>query len=99
MYFDPDTIRREGHLVTMWQLINFKWMQGNGRGAHRFLSTKTYKEFDCAETRLRLLAFTEFSRRMATGIPADGYIDKDIWLQVEPESINYALWEVACGKE
>jgi hypothetical protein len=46
-----------------------------------------------------LLEFTEFSRRMETGIPADGYVDKDNWLQVEPESINYALWEVACGKE
>ena len=97
VYVDPDTIRREGNLVTMWQLIDFKWMQGN-RSPGRFLSTKTHKEFDCAETRLRLLAFTEFSRRMATGIPADGYVDKDNWLQVKPESINHALWEVACGK-
>jgi len=99
VYVDPDTIHREGNLVTMWQLINFKWMQGNGRGAHRFLSTKTHKEFDCAEKRLRLLAFTEFSRRMATGIPADGYVDKGNWVSVEPNSINQALWEVACGQE
>ncbi len=99
LYVDPETIRREGNLVTMWQLIDFTWMQGNPRGPTRFLSTKTHKEFDCAETRLRLLAFTEFSRRMATGIPADGYVDKDNWQQVEPESINHALWEVACGKE
>jgi len=98
VYVDPDTIRRERNLVTMWQLIDFKWMQGN-RSPGRFLSTKTHKKFDCAETRLRLLAFTEFSRRMATGIPADGYVDKDNWQQVEPESINHALWEVACGKE
>ena len=105
VYVDPDTIRREGNLVTMWQLIDFKWMQGNqgmgplGFGPHRFLSTKTHKQFDCAGKRLRLLAFTEFSRRMATGIPADGYVDKGNWLSVEPESINQALWEVACGKE
>jgi len=43
VYVDPDTIRREGSLVTMWQLIDFKWMQGNagmgplGFGPHRFL--------------------------------------------------------------
>ena len=42
VYVDPDTIRREGNLVTMWQLIDFKWMQGNqgirplGFGPHRF---------------------------------------------------------------
>ena len=105
VYVDPDTIRREGSLVTMWQLIDFKWMQGNagmgplGFGPHRFLSTKTHKEFDCAEKRLRLLAFTEFSRRMGTGIAANGYVDTGNWLPVEPESINQALWEVACGKE
>ena len=98
MYVDPDSIRREGNLVTMWQLIDFKTMQGN-RSPGRFLSTKTHKEFDCAEKRLRLLAFTEFSRHMGTGIPADGYVDTGNWLPVEPESINQALWEVACGKE
>jgi hypothetical protein len=105
VYFDPDTIRREGNLVTLWQLIDFKTMQGNagmgpfGFGPHRFLSTKTHKQFDCAERRVRLLEFTEFSRHMGTGKAANGYVDKDNWLPVEPESISYALWEVACGKE
>ena len=28
VYVDPDTLRRDGHLVTLWQLIDFKWMQG-----------------------------------------------------------------------
>jgi hypothetical protein len=99
VYVDPDTIRRDGEMVTMWQLIDFKWGQGNGRGAHRFLSTKTHKQFDCAEKRIRFLAFTEFSRRMGTGIPADGYVDTGNWLAVEPESINQALWEMVCGQE
>ena len=99
VYVDPDSIRREGNLVTLWQLIDFKWMQGNSRGPHRFFSTKTHKQFDCAEERLRLLAFTQFSHRMGTGIPADGYVDQGNWIPVEPESINQALWEMACGKE
>lgn len=105
VYVDPDTIRREGNLVTLWQLIDFKLMQGNagmgplGYGPHRFLSTKTHKEFDCMDKRLRFLAFTEFSGRMGTGTAANGYVDKDNWLPVKPDSINHALWEVACGKE
>jgi hypothetical protein len=99
VYLDPDSIRREGNLVTMRQLINFKWMQGSARGPTRFLSTETHKQFDCAEKRLRLFAFTEFSGRMATGISANGYVDKGNWISVEPESINQALWEVGCGRE
>jgi hypothetical protein len=99
VYVDPDSIRREGSLVTMRQLLNFKWMQGSARGPTRFMSTETRKQFDCAEKRLRLLAFTEFSHGMGTGIRADGHVGKGNWLPVEPESINQALWEVACGKE
>jgi hypothetical protein len=99
VYIDPDTIHREGDLVTMRQLIDFKWMQGSARGPTRFMSTETHKQFDCAEKRLRLLAFTEFSHRMATGIRADGYVDTDNWLSVDQDSINQALWEVICGKE
>ena len=98
VYIDPNTIHREGNLVTMGQLIDFTGMQGNPRGPTRFLSTKTHKQFDCAEDRVRLLAFTEFSHRMGTGIRADGLVDKDNWLSIKPESINKALWEVACNK-
>jgi hypothetical protein len=46
-----------------------------------------------------MLAFTEFSHRMGSGIADDGYVDQDTWLPVEPESINHALWEVACGTQ
>jgi len=105
VYFDPDTVSREGNLVTIRQLTDYRWMQGNagfGRfmpGPHRFLSTTTRKQFDCARQRVRLLAFTEFSRHMGTGISANGYVDQDAWLTIEPESINHALWEVACGKK
>jgi hypothetical protein len=41
---DPESIRGEGDLVTMLQLIDFTWMQGNPRGPTRFLSTKTHKK-------------------------------------------------------
>jgi len=99
VYVDPESIRREGNLVTIWQLIDFTWMQGNPRGPHRFFSTKTHKQFDCAGKHVRLLAFTEFSQGMGTGMPRDGYVDKDNWLPVEAESMSHALWEAACGKE
>ena len=99
VYVDPDTTRREGDLVTIWQLTDFKWMQGSARGPARFLSTKTHKQLDCQGKHVRLLAYTEFSLQMGTGLRVDGYVDKDHWLAVEPESINYALWELVCGQE
>ena len=43
VYVDPDTIHREGNRVTLWQLIDFKWMRGNSRGSTQFFPTETQK--------------------------------------------------------
>ncbi len=94
VYVDPDTIRREGNLVTMVILIDWYWMQGN-RSPSRFYSTKIKKQFDCADKRLRRLAFTDFYGRMGTGTPIAGYETEGHWYIVEPESLNQLLWEVA----
>lgn len=70
VYYDPKTLRRDGDLVTLWQLTDYKMMQGNasfGRfmmGPHRFFSTKTHKEFHCTDNTVRLLASSEFSWHM-----------------------------------
>jgi surface-adhesin protein E len=98
VYVEPDTIHRKENLVTMWQLIDFKTMQG-GRSPSRFSSTKMHKQFDCTEKRLRLLALTDFWGNMGTGEPAGAYVDGGHWVPVEPDSINQALWEVACNRQ
>ena len=98
VYVDPDTIRREGHRVTLEQLIDFKTMQG-GRSPTRFSSTKIQKEFDCADKRLRVLALTDFWGYMGTGVAAGAAIGGGHWIPVEPESLNHALWKVACNKQ
>jgi hypothetical protein len=98
VYINRAAIHREGNLVTLWQLIDFQLSQGDRGGFRHILSTKTQKQFDCANKRVRLLAFMEFSRRMGTGLRNVGYVDTGIWLSVEPESLNHALWELACGR-
>ncbi|HWV45093.1 MAG TPA: surface-adhesin E family protein [Nitrospira sp.] len=103
VYYDPKTIRRDGDLVTLWQLTDYKWMQGNApfgtfmMSPHRFFSTKTHKEFDCAHNRVRLLASSEFSQHMGTGTHSAVLVSQGSGHPVEPGSINQALWEVACG--
>jgi len=105
VYVDPDTISREGKSVTVSQLTDYKVMQGNvGFGPfmmspHRFYSTTTRKHIDCEAKRVRLLSYTEFLRHMATGPASNGYVDTDRWIPIEPETINYALWELVCVNE
>ena len=97
VYFDPETIRRENHLATLWQLANIKWM--DGAPTPRFLSAKTHKQFDCARPRFRVLEIVQFSRQMATGKSWNGYIENGNWQAVELQTVNHALWESACRKQ
>jgi starvation-inducible outer membrane lipoprotein len=112
VYFDPDRINRNGNLVTLWQLTDYKMMQGTGAvinpyafgrlyryqlAPHGFFSTTSQKQIDCTGKRVRFLAFTEFSHHMGTGRRNDGYVDQDRWLAVEPETVNQALWELVCA--
>lgn len=93
IYFDPETIHREGTRVTLWQLTDLKW-----NNTTRLLSFKTNREYDCQQPRVRVLQVIEFSRQMGTGRSASGYIESGNWKAVEERSLNHALWKVACGK-
>ncbi|MGC4098336.1 MAG: hypothetical protein QM706_14575 [Nitrospira sp.] len=103
VYYDPRTIHRDGDRVTLWQLTDYKMMQGNApfgafmMGPHRFLSTKTHKEFDCARNSVRLMTSSEFSQHMGTGIQNAVAVEQGFGQPLAPGSINQALGEVACG--
>jgi hypothetical protein len=105
VYIDPDTIERDGTLVTVLQLTDYKQMQGSagfGRfmpSPHRFFSTQTTKQVDCERRQVRLLSYTEYLWHMGTGPASNGYVDTERWLPIEPETISQALWELVCRNE
>ena len=99
VYVDPDSVHREGALVTLSALIDWTWMQGN-RSPTRFYSTRLTKQFDCVEKHVRTLATTDFYGHMGTGqaIGGGGYTSESEWVGIKLGTINQGLWEVACGK-
>ncbi|MBM4137896.1 MAG: hypothetical protein FJ244_00175 [Nitrospira sp.] len=99
IYIDPDTISREGPFATVWQLTDYKMMQGGVMSPPRFFSTKTLKQLDCERQRVRVLEYVEFPSHMGTGTASHGYVDQDAWLPIEPASVNHALSDVLCGQE
>jgi hypothetical protein len=96
IYVDPGSIKREGSRVSLWQLTDIKWLEG--MLTPKFLSVKVQKQFECTTMHFRVLAVVEFSRQMATGKSASGYIENGNWQQVEQQSVNQGLREVACRK-
>jgi surface-adhesin protein E len=97
VYVDPDTIRRKENLVTMLSLIDYRTIQIIAGDS--LLSIQRQNEYDCAEARTRMLAFTWFSGNMGGGQVVHSDSDEDKWKPVAPDSVAEALWKIACGKE
>ncbi len=99
VYFDPDSVHRDGNVVAISILIDWKAMQG-GRTPTRFYSTTLTKLVDCAERRVRTLTSTDFYDHMGTGevIGRGSPLGENHWTAVEPRTINEGLWQAACGR-
>jgi hypothetical protein len=97
VYVDPDSIRRKGTVVQMWQLYDYKTVQTVAGDS--LLSIKRYNEFDCTEERTRMRAYTWFAGNMGTGKVVYSTTDEQQWEPVVPRSINHTLLKVACSKK
>ena len=97
VYVDPDTIRREGNLVKMSSLIDYKTRQIIEGGS--LLSIQRQNEYDCTEERTRMLASTWFSGNMKSGQVIHSDSDEDEWKPIASGSTAQGLLKVACGKE
>jgi hypothetical protein len=96
VYLDPDTIRREGDLVTVWELLDYKTAQTQKGLSH--LSIKVQFKYDCANERHRLLAFSQYAGNMGRGKVMLSNSDEVKWAPVAPDTLNHSLWTVACSK-
>ena len=97
-YVDRATIRRNGNLVKMWDLKDYKTVQTFS--GHSFLSDKGQSEYDCKEEKMRGVAFTWFDGKMGSGkvVFNNGNV-KDEWSPIAPGSIGELLWKIACRKK
>ena len=97
VHADPATIRREGDVVKMEVLFDFKTIQT--KAGVSYLSAKAHMEYDCAEQRFGGHAVMYFSDNMGRGTLRDRSSGKGKWLPVSPGSLDHALWKLACGKK
>jgi len=96
VYVDRDTIRRQGDLVKMWQLYDYKTVQTVAGDS--LLSIQRHNEYNCTEPRTRMLAYTWFSSNMGRGRVVYKTAEEQQWERIIPRSIDQALWKVACSK-
>ena len=102
VYANLSSIRKNGDMVKLWTMDDFKTAQVNGINQKTYLSNKTLQEYDCKEARVRPLSTVYMSRNSGQGDVVSIYTwpnDPDNWLPVTPDSLGEALLEVACGKQ
>ena len=97
VHADPTTMRREGDLVKMEVLFDFKTAQTKADVS--YLSAKAHMEYDCAKQRFEGHTVMYYSGNMGRGTLLDRSSGKDRWLPVSPGSLDHALWKLACGKK
>lgn len=97
MYVDPDTILRQGNLVTMSQLTDLKTARTVGRVS--YLSDKSQYESDCEEKQRRVIKYYWVSGNMGNGEVVFSKLDPGKWSPVKAESIGEKLWKLACEKQ
>jgi len=97
IYVDPTTVLRQGDLVKMLVLYDFKYVQAmEGKS---YLSATWQQQFDCAEHRSRHLAYTYHSNNMGHGKVMFASDDEGSkWSPVAPKSAAAILWNIVCGK-
>lgn len=93
-YADPATIRRNGSLVRMSDLGDFKAAEEfNGK---RYMSSKGLNEYDCDKRRARILSYTFYSGNMARGEVVFADPEGSDWIKASPGSFLDALLAYAC---
>jgi len=97
-YADPTTIRKNGNVVSMWTLTDYKTPQfGSSKDPH--LSTLHQLDFDCIQETRRLRSITVYSGAMGAGAVLDTFTRQDDWRAVVHGTSGKTDWKFACGKK
>lgn len=96
IYANPSTIRKNGNIVTMWSLFDFKKSIASPDGK-TYLSTKQQYEYDCEKEKSRIIAFLVHSESMGGGSVIFSNSDIQKWDPVPPDTSEAFLWKYACG--
>lgn len=99
IYVDKTTIRKNGSMVKMWSLNDYKTVHKDAyfSEGNAYLSIASQGEYDCKGEQARLLSFASYSKNMGYGNAVYSHTDNYIWEPFVPESITEALWKFACG--
>lgn len=94
-YVSPATIHKDGNIVKMWYMHDFKSVQESA--GDRFLSITFQGEYDCKEVKSRILSYTWYSGNKGGGNVKLTETSPANWNSVFPGSTEETVFKYACG--
>ncbi len=98
VYADLTVVQKEGNIVQMWDLFDFRSGQVMTLGK-QYLSQMSLHEYDCAANRVRMLNYSQHSEPMAEGEEMYRDVRPGAMQSILPGSPIELLWKIACRKQ
>jgi hypothetical protein len=92
-YLDAATVRKDGSLRRVWELIDWKARLPDGQRSWRSLF-----EYDCKKERYRLVALSIHSGPMATGGILVSTSISDNWDYLAPDTMVETKLRIVCSQ-
>lgn len=96
VYAKPPVVSKDGKTSKMWSLIDLNAPETTK--GHTYLSIAEQYEYDCAEEKTKLVAFSWYSKNMAGGDVVLKDTQPKQWEKISPKSAREFLWKNACKK-
>ncbi len=92
-FYDPATIRKDGNLRRVWELMEHIKRRDNGAMSYRFRA-----EYDCKQERYRFLGFSSFPEPMAGGRAFEVLGEHYEWTSIAPNTVTETILNIVCAK-
>ena len=91
-YYDPATIRKDGHIRRVWELNDLRKRHKDGEMSRRYRA-----EYDCKQERMRYLGLSEHSEPMAAGKLLNTFGEDKDWREVPPGTVLETILKIVCA--
>ncbi len=95
-YIDPTTIKKDKNFVKVWTMRDLNEVAKPPGSSLSYLSSRTYEEYDCKETKYRQLSFYWYSGKQGKGEIVLTNSTASQAIHLPPGSIPYGIMKILC---
>ncbi len=93
-FIDLKNLRSKGNKVRVWSMQDFNEPQVVG--PHSYYSVKSLSEFNCSESKIRILAYSIYDSNMAKGEKLISKGSPFSWENIKKDTVNSIYLDLAC---